>query len=226
MNFKSEILSHYLDRDNLVSLDRDPTPWSSGNGLLYTGLFYTILGLRNELTIEDRVRWVSAVKACEVSPGVYNRNPLREDFEAHDDYCGIASASAFMGDEFARDILEHGLKTDWHYDNTGKEPGLRSDHSRFLGRVAFYYMAAGEVPGFLRRVGFNCGIRAAIDSHDHGGKILAWLQVQVCKKMKLLPDLCELFEQSIIDDYGSLADMLRVALGTNTHPFSRVTLEV
>jgi hypothetical protein len=53
---------------------------------------------------------VSAVKACEVSAGVFNRNPGREDFEAHDDYVGIAAASAFMGDEFTRDILEHALK--------------------------------------------------------------------------------------------------------------------
>lgn len=226
MGFKNEILKNYLDSDGLVSIDRNPSKWSTGNGLLYTGLFYTILALRGELDESDRKRFSKAVSACEVRPGLYNRNPNRPDFEAHDDYVGVVCGAFFTGTRFARDVLEYGLARDFHYDNTGRDSGLRSDHSRFVGRIGFYFAAAGEKPGFLRRVGINGGIRGAIDMPfgNAGEKLLVWLQVQVLKKAGLLPIACALFDQHVEDEYGSASGLFCVALRSPGHPFSNVTV--
>lgn len=223
MSFKSEVLQHYLDVDGLVALDREPTRWSTGNGLLYTGLFYTLLALNGELDEEDRARFAKAVARCEVEPGLYNRNPGRPDWEAHDDYVGVAAASYFLKAPFAGDIVDYGEINEWCFDNT--KPGelsLKAYHGRFPGRIGFYYMATGSKPGFFRRVAFSSAVKndTTETRRDAGEVILRWLQVQVAKDLGVCPIACEDWEQSFKIAWGDEATLFRVALNAPEHPFS------
>lgn len=227
MSFKQEVLDHYMDKDLLVTIDRDPTPWSTGNGLLYTGLFYTLLTLRNELTKEDCERFEKAVRGCEVDGyhGLYHRNPGRTtDLEAHDDYIGIAAGSFFTNTPMAREIWTYGDCNSWCFNNL--DPGKKSPNvwqGRFIGIVCFYTMAAKEDPSFFQKLLFNSAIRGSIDSNNVSGKILAWLQVQVAKKANVCPKACELFEQSIVDDFGGITGLLSQYFPAG-HPFGQVTI--
>lgn len=219
--FKETIYKHYTDLDGLVTSDKDPQKWSTGNGLLYTGIFYTILALNDELTDDDRQKFEAAVSKCEVMPGLYNRNPLRPDLEAQDDYIGIACASYFTRSKFALDILNYGKKTGWHYDNTNpKNDALSVWHDRFFGLVAFYYMAARQPVPFFRKLGFNSNLRRMIDAPltQVNAKILTWLMISVAKRQNVCPQACELFEDHINNKYGNIQVLFKMYFPID-HPF-------
>lgn len=220
-NFKQEILDHYLDSDLLITLDRNPTTkWTSGNSLLYTGLFYSICSILGVFDTEDKKRFKDAVHSCEVKPGLYNRNPRRLDFESHDDYTGIAAGSYFCELPFASDIFSYGKGNDWHFNNVIPQQRLISSrHDRFLGLVCFYEMAAKREPSFCQRLSFNSGVRGSIDLNAPGQKILTWLWIQVAKLQSVCSNVCDLFEKHIRDRFGNSAGLFRAAIGPD-HPFA------
>jgi len=120
IELKLEILQHYTDEDGMVTIDRDPTKWSSGNGLLHTGLarvLYKHVGIDNNL---DGITFRNTVAACEVSPGLYNRNPKRSYQNGHDDYTGVVSGSVATESDFQNDVVTHGVKNLGTYNDDGK----------------------------------------------------------------------------------------------------------
>lgn len=117
MSAKQDVLDHYLDVDGLVTIDRDPSKWSTGNGLMHLGFFTCLLAGGDNLTAADVVRFNSAVRGCQVAPGLYDRNPGRPDADSHDDANGVVSGSVVCGLPFHRDVLIYGLKHFFFYDN-------------------------------------------------------------------------------------------------------------
>lgn len=221
LSFKEAIYSDYTDMDGLICTVKNPQKWSSGNSLLYTGIFVTLLFLRKELEQLDCDRFYTAVSACEAAPGLYNRNPNRPDFESHDDYIGIAAGAFFTKTRFARDILSYGQDHRYHYDNVNpNDPSLSSWHGRFPGRKAFYYMAAERNPYFWYNFGFNSAIRGAIDlqKENSSDKILAWLQIEVARAQNLFPVLCGLWDEHIKYTYGHISNLFEVYFPKD-HPF-------
>jgi hypothetical protein len=225
MSFRDEIIHHYLDRDELVTLDRDPSgPWSCGNSLLYSGLFVILLALNGELQPEDAQRFRRSVVGCQVPghAGLYNRNPGRPDWESHDDYVGVAAGDAFSLQGTSKEIVEFGQNNSWCFDN--QYPGEKSFqawHGRFPGRIAFYRLAAGDDVGLVGRVVINIGLRGAMDEFGAGERLLGWMQVQVLRLRSCLPELVDLYEQSVEKDFGSVAGMMDRAIGRNDHPFAQ-----
>lgn len=210
MSFKEEIYSHYIDSDGLVTLDRDPAPWSTGNPQLYTGIFYALLALRDELGAVDCLRYNNAIKGCEVTSGVYNKNPHRPDLISPDEYVGIVTGSYFCSLEYCLDVYNFGDKNDWCFDNT--KPGnkaLNVWHGRFPGRIAFYSLAAGIGLSFYESLSLNSAIQDSINrrTDDVSPQLLMWCITRVCKHNKILPVDVQEWEDSIVKSYGSVSEM-------------------
>lgn len=223
MSWKDEVLSNFMDSDGLVTLSPIKTPWSTGNGLLYTGLFMVCCGLTGVLDSSDRLRFVKATLGCQVVPGVYNRNPGRPDWEAPDDYVGVAAGSYFAIDPRAHEILSHGESHDWCYDNTDPAKlSLKACHARFPGRRGFYYAAARERVGFFLKLGVNSGVRGSMSERDPGSHILTWLQVKVLEREKVCLVVCEEFNQFMREQYGSIGGLLKRSWAVTSHPLFEV----
>jgi hypothetical protein len=229
MSFKEEVLNSYLDEEGLVSIDKNPSKWSTGNGLLYTGIFYSLLALDNKLTAEDIARFAVAVNRCWLDrygftyEGLLERNDKREDLEAHDDYIGICAASYLLKTDHAKKIVEYGKQNFWSYNNV--EPGrfvLRTWHGRFFGLIGFYKMAANEDPGWLQRKLLKYSITGAAAKNDNSGElILMWLKTLVARqysdeyKMEV-----GFWKSAITARFGSLTNLFSKYFGSN-HPFSK-----
>jgi hypothetical protein len=239
MRFKEEILKHYLDVDKLVTIDRDPGKWSSGNSLLFTGLFYTILHKLREATPEDVERFSEAVGLCwegskeQAIPGLLERNDGREDREAHDDYVGVVAASFHLGTRHAGDIYAYGKAHFWSFDNV--HPGVfsfqnwaRNFHGRFPGLVGFYHAGVRQHPGFINNIQLASKIlaNAYSDKTDIDGKLMTWLMISVLEQTDycaLVGDAMDVWNKQFRKNYGTLGKMLAPYFGAS-HPFSRVEL--
>lgn len=158
MSAKAEVLQHYLDEDGQITVDRDPSKWSTGNGLMHLGFFMCLLWGSDQLELADEIRFYNAVKACEDEPGVYDRNPGRNDRNAHDDANGIVAASvcakAIWGMPwFHKEVLIHGLKNFFIYENVdGKFNGLRdlwACRLRFPFIILWYFLVNQWLRGLL-----------------------------------------------------------------------------
>jgi len=114
-----EVYDHYIDQDKLVTIDRDPTPRSTGNGLMHLGLFLTMIKAIQNPSTADKLLVYDAVKACQVEPGVYNRYPGGVDQIAHDDITGVVAASVAVELEFHKDVANHCLSSGGIYNNDG-----------------------------------------------------------------------------------------------------------
>lgn len=230
MTFKDEILSHYIDEECLVTVDRDPSGrWSTGNGLLYTGLFYSILAVTDNLSIEDVRRFARAVEPCWVYAykGLLERNDGRPDQQAHDDYIGVVVASYLLNTYHARAVHDFGKAHCWVFDNVHPTKfSLNCWHGRFPGLVGLYRVCAKQDPGFVQEVGLATSIyaNALSGKEKFGGKILTWLKVQALKHQATsCMDAVEYWERKLVKDYGSFANVLAGYFGPD-HAFGRAPL--
>lgn len=226
MNFKGEVLNHYMDREGLVTIDRNPTPWSTGNGLMHTGVFYTILFLRGEIDESDLKRFTSAVDGCWEGPleapiaGLLERNNNREDLQAHDDY-HVMTASFLLGTYHARMVERYGSSHFWSFNNV--TPGkftLQTWHGRFPGHVGYLRLCADKKPGLFQNFLLDQSIGFNVYSKDATSKILCWLKIQVAKIKGYCKDSIEFWEEKLVDQFGSMEMVFAQYFGHN-HPFAR-----
>lgn len=117
---KFEIWTHYTDpKVPIVTVDKDPQPQSTLNGIMHTGFYLCMLSDADGLDIlRDGNRFGTAIHLCQVAPGVYNRYPGVNNFNSHDDACGVAAGSAKTVFLFHEDILKHGINNLFYYNNT------------------------------------------------------------------------------------------------------------
>lgn len=158
---KREIIQHYMDLAGMVTIDRDPTPESTKNGLMHLGLiitFFKVLGLLDDRDIEC---FKDTVLSCEEVPGCYDRypaygnKPRNNDANAHDDYAGVFGASVLLNLPFAKEILDHGRKNWFIYNNqlpgelvTSKNPfkwAWWAFRARFVSHIVWYYLGNGKM---------------------------------------------------------------------------------
>lgn len=229
MTFKEEVLAHYMDSEGLVTTDRDPGKWTTGNGLLYTGIFYSILALSRQADAADVRRFSDAVDPCWVGEheGLLERNDGREDLQAHDDYIGVVAASYLLNTPHASKIESYGSKRCFNYNNVKpNEFSFRTWQGRFPGLIGFYRAAAKKEQGLIQKLGFSVTITSnALTSKEYyGSKILAWLRIQVIKQQTFdCRDAIEFWERRFRKDYGSLAALLAGYFGEK-HVFARAPL--
>lgn len=227
--FKEEILTHYLDRDLQVTIDRDPTPWSTGNGLLHTGLFYVLLHLNNLITEEDRLRFTKCVDGCWAGPddaatvGVLERNPNRPDKQAHDDYQGVMAASFLLKTYHAAVITQYGENHNWSFNNEHPDEfSLATCHARFVDIVPFYKLAASVELSAIDKMRFKLAVNLG-PSEAHDGSMMQWLRIQVAKAY---PDefgsQISSWDERFEKQFQSLGKLFEPYFGSH-HPFSQIT---
>lgn len=152
--FKEEIASHYTGAYCEVTVDRDPSLNSTGNGLSYRGLYTILVCNQQEQDARDKILFEHCFNARQVPgrPGLLLRNPGDRSRNGIDDYIYTAVASSkLQSDRFAaRMILEHGRKYDWFFDDQNFDlPEPSSWLGRYLWFPAFLQLCSGERPGFL-----------------------------------------------------------------------------
>lgn len=240
-DFKAEILYHYTDEDLQVTVDRDPTPRSTLNGLLYGSIYYVILSLLNAIEEEDKERFSKMVSMAECQtylgmgqskglPGIYHRRKGVPNRQAFDDYVGIATASYFLGAPFARHIVIRGDEFRWTFDNTDpyRKAPLPFDwarHDRFPGQVAFYCAAANDPVPFCRKLGFSGALRNSIPSRRGNSThvMLDWLKIQVARKIDLCPVAVDMWITGFKETYGDTRELFAEHFGKG-HPFAQIAV--
>ncbi len=114
--------------DGLVSNLNYPGPDSTGNGLLYTSLYYIALYNRGELEDRDAKEFQDLVTQCSAHNrsfyGLLNRSPTKKyEQTAYDDYVAVTLASKLLGlNDLAWVIVNWGnqrrfLLFKWLYNN-------------------------------------------------------------------------------------------------------------
>ena len=230
--FRHEVLFHYLDRDLLVALDRDPSEWSTGNGLLHLGLFMVVLYRQGILDGSTAAIFDKAVNQCYVKDllkqpilGLLNRNPGRTDMESRDDYIGVAAASALLCTRHAPDIRKYGEQNGFNYNN--QDPGKftwNSWHGRFLGLPGFYAMCAGKNPGIVQNMALK--LKLFFYPKEFQGEILMWVMTQVLKRLTPQYDgLINRFEKHLTQKYPNLGSLFLPYFG-ESHPFSKLEIRI
>lgn len=100
----------YTDADGLVQLTKNPERGSTQNGIRWTAQEFAILFKMNLITPEILQSFVSAMKTCEVLPGLYRRCSTRlDDQEGPDDYHCLIGVCKMLGlHDMARAVLDRG----------------------------------------------------------------------------------------------------------------------
>ena len=109
MNLR-EAIQDYMDGNYLVQPKLNPDLGCSGNGLLYTSEYILTLKQLGQLTDIDKWKYISAIKQCEIQPGLFERNPIafKQDQESVDDHYGLAVGSLIVDPTIAQRILKYG----------------------------------------------------------------------------------------------------------------------
>ncbi len=158
---KRELMLHFMDLAGMVTVDRDPTPASTLNGLMHTGLtmcFYKSLDILDNQDVES---FIDTVEGCQETPGNYARYPAyanvarNDSANAQDDYTGVFAGSMATGQCFHKDILDHGTKHLFVYNN--QRPGVLIDdinplkwewwafRLRFIDHIVWYALGNGKL---------------------------------------------------------------------------------
>lgn len=223
MGLREQILDHYLDDECQVTIDRDPTPGSTGNGQLYHSVFIVRLHQLGQLRPEDRARFAAMCDRSQYLPGLHHRSQHKGagELNSWDNYLGIAAADAFAKMGPAADIVEHGRRHGWHYNNVDPaDHTWQSWHAWRAGLIASYRMGAGREPGCMDLHSLNLAIRGNNSSSDGGSRITGWLMVELCNLQRVLPEACQLWENSVRDRFGGMAGVMRAAFPDHPdHPF-------
>lgn len=152
---------------------------TSGNGLLYSCQYFSILRKTGQAKLPDCTDFGTLITACQVEPGLYRRDPYNsEDYESQDDYIGIACASYLLGANFGKHILAYGESHGWTYNNV--LPGVYRRES-WLGRYPAFRptirFSAGQMPNLWERIllALAIGFAAMARRDDHDSWILTQL---------------------------------------------------
>lgn len=113
-----------------------------GNGLLHTGLLYTIKANHGALTQVDKDHLAAIVSQCEhASVPMLWRSPIKknpDDNQQWDDYFGMLPALYFAGSDFPRRFLAHAEKAHWSFDIQKPDQfNFRYYYERMPGFVGF-----------------------------------------------------------------------------------------
>lgn len=233
LEYRQLIESAYTDSEGLVSKDKHPGRWSSGNGALITAVHFVLCKLLDVARIGDVTSishivcmlWSGPVDALTL--GLLERNDGRPDQDAWDNYVAVcAMASMYFLVHIPQAICDYGSRHFWFMQN---EPGfknwLRSAIWRFPGIVPFIHICARENINPLDR--FILGRRIEDASDGPGADITKWLMavavlaavpagwasLRTSARQKLL-------RLNLL--YGSIPAMLGQYYGPS-HPFARLS---
>lgn len=123
-DLKRELIFDYVDRQDVVTVDKNPGPESTKNGLMHMGL---VMALFNDLAIMQAgdISWFQTlVLNCQVAKGLYARYPAYSnkpkcpDNNSYDDTVGVVAGSVILDSRFHHDVLNLGLSSFFVYNNS------------------------------------------------------------------------------------------------------------
>lgn len=193
-NLKEDIQSKYTDAYGLVNPDPClPTDIdNTGNGLLYTGVYYLQLQKQGLIDSSDRKKLINIVSICFAKPGLLNRSPTKLDLQAFDDYYGITAAAKVLGlTDVTHPIHFYGqnntfLTFRWSYDN--QKPftfTFRSWFGRFPWFPAHIQWSADERPNLFRRILWSLKILKGSSGTHPNARLLEWCMIQAVGECSL-----------------------------------------
>lgn len=119
MNLRDELLA-YFDADGFMSRRPSPGLGEEGNPRTETGIALMLLEQGKLIKLsEDCERYEHAMRAIEVSPGLYYKKPRTKDQCTKDDIWGDLAASKAVKSDITLDIYNHGIKTGFQYSSDG-----------------------------------------------------------------------------------------------------------
>lgn len=230
----------------LVSGNRSPGV-VSGNALLFSAEKLFVLEQNGELTYQDKLDFINAVKEeCEVRPGLYRRSrDFNSDQEGPDDYVGLTAASALIGSDIASSVLEYGKShsfpglpswVDYYYCNV-PNPTTNERFEAYLGRqpqlIAHFQYCNKERPALWRRLWwavtvattgmFSKGLPSAPGNQD--AYILSWLLIKGFTLSGQKSWLCslasKLFAHKLKKQWGSMKNVFACYFQNPDHPIAK-----
>lgn len=230
--FKNLMAHEYTDQEGLISPDKNPGRWTSGNGALDTSIYYIILMLTGQLTESDSFRFEAIISNlwADGKQGLLSRNRGRPDQDAWDNYWGVCAAG-LMCDAVAipRAIRTYGESHCWMFQN---EPGLKAFLSaqmwRFPGFSAMVELCCADErpPGGLGLAGLGYRLRRFEGTNPGSARTdwLAALAVLYSYPPNIREDLRQaaLFHLRCINNaWGSVRGMLAAYHGSS-YPFAQI----
>ena len=170
---------------------------TGGNQILQTSLDLIFRYKMKCLDEQSLYRAQKFFKGCQnVNPkGVFDKNPplpngeRRLDVVAHDDYIALAAVSSIVGvlpHHF--DIVEHGKKSGWVFNNSGDVAFTENHKKLFFGTwfITFYKLVGDSKDvGWFEGFKFRKYIGEA-ESDDDSGMQLRWLMCQAIRRYPIV----------------------------------------
>lgn len=219
-------IKQYTQPDGLVSPDKNPTPDSTGNGILYLSLYHVLLFKRNECTVDDMREYQTAIAACQVKmiPGLFNRSKTKTQEQiSRDDYYGIMVVSRLYNLYFAKDIYELGRSNRYRFfkyvfDNC--DTGSFS-FSAWLGRFLEFdcvaKVCAGQRVGIISSLKYSFGLffTGLFSIKNSTNVMLAVLCDEVIRENETLPQILAwlFFEWRVKRYWGSFENVVGANFG-------------
>lgn len=179
-DFKREVAEHYTGPSMEVTVDRDPTVNSTGNGISYRSLFSILCCLNDAQDQQVLDAFRSCMRLREAAgPGLYHRNPGDTTNNGVDDYVyGMAASCLLEKDRsVSRAMLNHARHFRWRFDDQVPASG---DVKYWFGRYPWFtgmlQIAAGEGADWLHGLALTgCNLSPFLPSKDDaGGCLMAW----------------------------------------------------
>jgi hypothetical protein len=201
--YVSEIDTKYVAPSGLLRLDlddkrTDPSGLEdvqNDNGTLVLAYYDLLLGLVGLGIGGDRARKAIELLRVKGWPGLFHRHGGTADKmrEAQDNYVAICYFSVRYKLPYAREIVDHGEKTGWNYNNLNPSQ-LLVQTQRQPGETAFYKLCAEETPAPLDYLHLCIGvcINAAFAKRNDNPPsvtLLAWLRLNTLTLIKKRPYL-------------------------------------
>jgi hypothetical protein len=189
----------FIAGDGLMRLPydslREPFPGQTktttpnDNGILFSVYYYFLLDHHECLEPEDRERFYDSIKSLEKNhtPGLYNRNPGRnDDYEALDNYVAICAGSVLFDFSFQRDICDYGDRNGYIFNNV-------SDSETYLhqwrqgAEIAYYQLCAGRMPQLWNLIWFYLSfvVSAFYSEEKSSEHLLTWLRLKSLERAYL-----------------------------------------
>lgn len=167
---------------------------TGGNQILQTSLDLIFKYKLKCLSEQDLYRAQKFFKGCQNvnSPGVFDKNPplpngeRRLDVVAHDDYIALAAASSIVGAfPFHYDIVEHGKKSGWIFNNSDEVEW--TERHGFKPWFTSYYKVIADTKdiGWFPTLLFRHHMGEAKDCDD-SGRQLRWFMCEAIRRHPII----------------------------------------
>lgn len=182
-DFKEEVAAHYSGPSFEVTVDRDPTPNSTGNGISYRSLYTILVCLNHAQDLRDFSNFTACMSMREVDgPGLYHRNPGDKTQNAIDDHFYAAAASSMLDPQkrVARAILNHYRACHGYFDDQNPgSPSLSSNLARYPWFYGYLKLCSGEAIGLLDRMILMGWFLALPKKEDAGAILMRWVMARM-----------------------------------------------